>query len=692
MALDLLNQLEVNLGSKRVDIIEFAQSSRFCNRVLYPRQRLLLKLFFLQELTENEERILDHWIAGGRNGEEISISPFIRERIQWLRENGYEHFREITLVGGRRCSKGFITGLSVAKKIYDTVQLQDPAKYYGIDAGREIIFACIAAAQDQAKDQQYADVSAMVNSCGFLQPYINKMQELEFSVYTETDLRNLTKWRGQGRRVMKDTAKIRGKALPANARTIRGSATMVYVFDEFAHFMQGDSDQSDSEVYAAAVPSVAQFNRAAMIFNNSSPYSKVGTFYDRYEAGMATEDAGPADPTVLSVRFPSWALFEGWWEDPTYIGPKKCITVSPDWDIDRTHPDGTFFYTDNDRAAIGTARREEIDNPNKFKVERRGNFAEVIDAYLNPDMVDRMFRGRPVGQEFNEEEDTFTTTYKTLRTNYDDSHYYHDYYAHLDPSSTTAGFGFALGHVEDFTFNGRSEKHVIFDIIKRWNPKDFRDNTIEWDPILEEVLYLANIFRPRQITMDQHQSAHPIQFLTKTLRERGMGEVRVFEKTANSQGNWNRAEVFKTAINHNLVHAPYDTADCQYASLELKFLQEIKSARIPRVEKQEVGDIQTKDIADCMMEVVEACIGNLIATGTREELGEMGIRGGAPGGYAIGGGQQGSSGRASELASYYSRRHGEQRFGNGGNRDVPKGNPARRLVGGRPIQRKLPGR
>ena len=115
--LDLLGQLEANFNRKEVGIAEFAESKEFCGRILYPRQRLLLKLFFLEELTEEEERILDLWIAGGRNNNEIEICPNIRERIQWCKDNGYKHFREIVLVGGRRCSKGFITGLSISKKI-----------------------------------------------------------------------------------------------------------------------------------------------------------------------------------------------------------------------------------------------------------------------------------------------------------------------------------------------------------------------------------------------------------------------------------------------------------------------------------------------------------------------------------------------------------------------------------------------
>lgn len=686
---DIIGSLEQSFNTKPISIVEFAESKQFCGRTLYPRQKLLLKLIFNEELTDEEEAILDLWLAGGMGGTEVELCPTIREKRQWLNDNGYKHFREIVLVGGRRCSKGFVTGLSMAKKVWDCIQLQDPNRYYGIDADKPIVFSCIAASQQQAQDMQYSDFSGMVNSCQSMQRNIYSMKELEFSLMTEEDIRKMSEFKRQGRKVIKDISKIRGRALPANSRTIRGSATMVYVFDEFAHFMQGESDQSDKEVYAAAVPSVAQFGRDAMIFCNSSPYSKTGTFHERFEAGMehGEGDDGGAN-AILSLRFPSWALFDGWWDDPDAAkkGLKKCITVSPDWDINREKEDGTPFYNEEDRTAIITARQEERDDPVKYKVERRGHFAETIDAYLIPEMVDRMFMGVPHASF--EEDGSPTLVYQPLLTNWNSSSYNNTYHAHLDPSSTTAGFGFALGHTEYFTLHGRTQSHVVFDIIKRWNPKDFEDDVIDWEPILEEIMQYCRVFRPATMTFDQHQSQWPMQWLKKHLRAAGIGETRVFEKTANSQGNWNRAEIFRTGCYQGRIHCPADTADDAMAMLELKYLQEIKTGRLPRVEKQDEGPIQTKDMADCMMEVVEACIGSDLLSGERSDLGDIMPRMGAPGGYPIGG--TGNSERGQRLSALYATRHGEQSFGRMA-REGSAANPARRAFGGRPNPRRMRG-
>jgi hypothetical protein len=649
MSESLLDQLESNLVTKKVSIVDFAEDPKFCNKSLYPKQRLLLKLIFLEELTEWEDVMLDGWIKS----KEIKIAPDIRERTKHCRERGYKHFSEIVLVGGRRSSKGFLTGLAMGKKMYDTLQLQDPNQHYGIDANKEIYFTCVAASEKQAKELQYADLSSTVNSCQVMQPYIHKLQELEFSLNTEADKRRLEEWKRQKRRIQRDISKLRGRALASNARTIRGYTSMAICFDEFAHFMQGESDAADDAVYEAAHPSLAQFGQDGIIFCNSSPYTKVGKMYERFEISQATSD-DTATPTSFGIQFPSWAMFEDWWKDATYRGAKKCITPSPDWDPEEKDENGAFLYTKEDRNNIMGERSRERDNPDKYKVERRARWAEVVDSYLNPEMVDRMYMGRPLTRD----------TYEPFPTNWNDSTYRFKYKAHLDPSSTTAGFGFALGHVEMFKLEDEDgvqveAEHVVFDIVKRWQPADFPDGVIDWAYVIREVVKYSELFWPYEISFDQFQSAAPIQELRRTLLSRNI-DCRVFEKTATAQHNWNRAECFKTALYQGLVHVPSDTRDVKYCGEELKYLQEIKTGRIPRVEKQDVGPVQTKDMADCVMEVVEGLIGNVIAVQQRQDLGKSPSFG-APGGYPLGGLDRGGQGiMPPALADIYSHKKGEQ--------------------------------
>lgn len=645
----LLDQIKSNLQQSDVSIVEFVESSEFCNKQLYPGQRVLLKLIFLEELEGWEEDILDHWIAGGRGGHEIEISPMIRERVQYMRDNGFKHFREVQLVGGRRSSKGFVTGHAVAKKMYETKLLQDPGRYYGIDPDKDIYFMCIAGSEEQAKKYQFADVSAAVAGCKAMQPDIVRALETEIRVATAADQRQLLEFKQRNVKMQKDVARIRARAEASNSGTVRGSTSMVIVIDEMALMLEGESKSSASEVYEAVEPSLDQFMGDGLTFLNSSPYTKVGKFYEKYVEGMKLEkpetddireafgDAAPANPMMFTFKFPSWALYEHYHLDPDRRF-QNAIMVSPDWDLNERNQDGTLKWSAKDRRGILIARGKEKSNPDKYKVERRANFAEVIDAYLDPNAVNRMFMGRPKPDG----------DFIPLKTNWTGSSYLYVYRAHLDPSSTTAGFGFALGHTEELTDErGHDSKHVVFDIIKRWDPARFPSGVIEWETVTAETFLWIDIFRPTIVTFDQYQSQNMIQGLQKMVRMKGISGVHISEKTATNEANWLRAETFKTALYRGLVHGPNDTEDTHIATNELKFLQKISTAgRYPRVDKQDIGPVKTKDMADAIMEVTEGLIGNELATETRDDLTNTRIQFGAAGGYPIGGTTEGQVGIA----------------------------------------------
>jgi hypothetical protein len=700
MKFDLLEQVERNLAAEKISIVEFAESPSYCNKQLYPRQRVLLKLIFLEDLEPWEDEVLDHWIAGGHGGEEIEISPDIRERVAYLKEMGFSHFREVVLVGGRRSSKGFITGIALAYVLWNTLQLQDPGEHYGIPSDKEIYFSCVAGSEDQAKEFQFSDFSNTVESCDSFAPFLTKTLETEMRISTNADLAQINKAKRQGfGKRNRDIARLRGKALAANAGTLRGSATMAMCIDEMAHMLEGDSKGSAAQVYDAAEPAMDQFGSDAILFCNSSPYSKVGRFYERYLEGLLPFDArfapgeviDPEDPDtvngnplMITFRFPSWALFEGYQGYKTTTGHifKRAVTVSPDWDPDELDENGNHRWSLSDRQRILIARNRERTNPEAYKVERRGRFAEVVDAYLNPDMVDRIFRGRllawddddnPIFDNFHESVETAINSFS--------------YKFHLDPSSTTAGFGFAIAHVEKVPDpivgpNGeeRLVDHVVFDLIKRWDPKNFPGQTIQWQTVIDEIIFYARIYRPYEITFDQFQSQDPIQSLRIKLGEIGLSGIMVDTRQPTNTEQWLMWENFKTAINHELVHASKDPTniDPYGPDQELKFLQKKNTGgNHPRVDKQAVGPVQTKDMADCMAECVMTLIGNVVAQQVRERAINAVTAVGSPGGYSIGGHDADRPALRDlhpELGGYYgSSRHGEQRIGGTSRSDLVRG-------------------
>jgi hypothetical protein len=305
-------------------------------------------------------------------------------------------------------------------------------------------------------------------------------------------------------------------------------------------------------------------------------------------------------------------------------------------------------------------RQEEASDPDKFKVERRGRFADVEDAYLSADMVNRMYLGVPNGYD-----ESGGLELLPINSNWgSEIRVMNNYVGHFDPSSTTAGFGFAMGHIERFMHKDAVERdHVVFDIIKRWKPQDFDGGAIDWEIVLEELINYMEMFRPSMISYDMFQTDAPSQWLQRQVQARGLDTNLHLEFPTNEK-NWKRAETFKTALYQGLVHAPNDTIDTEWSKLELRFLvKKTTGAKFPRVDKQDLGPVQTKDMADCIMEVTNRLIGNTVARSVREQLSANSVALGAKHGYQIGGALNGVK-DAPELAHFYGgKRIGEQSFG-----------------------------
>ena len=608
---DLLNVFEQSLVKDDVGIIEFCESDEYCNSPLYPRQRVVMKLMFLEELDGYEEDVLSEWIESSANGGDITISPNIRERIQWLRENSYPHFNLVQLVGGRRSGKGHMTGAAIAYKMYQLTQLNNPGVYYGIKDDKDIYCTIVADSLDQAKAYQFKDARNWILNCKPLMEkgLVGAPLAESIAIATPHDLARMAGIKDADKNQL---ATLRVKAFPKNAGSIRGQAAIIVVIDEMAHIMGGESQISDVELYTAVRPSLQQFKKDAIMFANSSPWTKQGMFFELYRRSVgdkAMDGERIAFPTYMTLQYPSWEMYKDWEKDRRF---SMAIMSDPKDDL--------------------AAALEEKADPDKFRVEYRAQFGEVIDAFLAPEMVNRMFD--PDNQK--------TILGRKLITQPGAQMAYIRYKGHGDPSSRNANFGIAVGHVEEIEgydpILGEKvmQPHVVFDYINAFFPEDFEetDGTIDWLTVLPTIEDLINRFRPETWTFDQFESDAPIQILNDRLRARGLQPI-VGEIKATVPHNKRRAQNFKQALYLNRVHAPHPHGQSNEKALdlvrkELTFLQEKNG----RVDKPSSGPIQTKDIADCVMEVVDQLIGDIVGGPNMTEGMSYGMQAGyAPGGY-----------------------------------------------------------
>ena len=396
-----------------------------------------------------------------------------------------------------------------------------------------------------------------------------------------------------------------GRAI-SNAQNVKTIASIEQVEDQVLVDIETETGTFVAEgllSHNSAVPSLDQFDPDALIYIPSSPWSKIGQFFNLYKQGSVlmpsyTEKHGMAvtTQTEKSLGVDAAAVIADMTADPM-----KLVFQGPSW----------ILYQDWQRGPelVGRMRR----NPEKFRVERMGQFAEVADQYLDPDKVEAMFAPLDWREPLVEQE----------RGRFD-----RRYRIHCDPGRTGANFALAVGHVEDAPCSGcgwtvadggtgwannahicpsggQVWPHVIIDFLHVWRPIDFPADpesgrrTIDYIQVGNDIKGVLNRFRSTEkISFDQWNSA----YFMADLRQEFSPTIRVAEVTFTEKANQERYEKFKSAMNLGWVSSYRDGFFDEHFSLleqELKFLSEKNG----RVVKQDFGPVTTKDLADCVQVV-----------------------------------------------------------------------------------------
>jgi len=613
----------VTKGPPWESIIDFATHRSFCGKKLYPRQQTLLKLIFLEthNMTAYDLEVINGWCEGFRRRRDtFGVQPDVWERIAYLKARGARRFPHILYIGGRRGSKGLIGGILGAEQLAYMVSLDDWQAHYGIDRGKDGYLQVGATNQSQAKAQLFADIRTTVEDCQYLQPYIAESKDYALALRTPADLRRIAEMKAAGVQIEHMVASVRAQALSANAATFRGATAFGLFLDEFAFMVETGSGKSGEAIYEDAHPSLDQFDLDGLTYIPTSPYQKSGKAYALYQEGsvlmesfrdregiseeaqvelarMAAKrgeevDEVQANPTMLVLQLPSWELYTDWERGKELVGRKFRGPIQPGPDHE-------------------TQIRRKIRNPEKFRVEREAQWAEVVGQYFDPDAVDRMF----VPPGWRPPLEPQSRGY--LR---------HKYRIHFDPGRTGANFAMCIGHTEevcevcgwspehlhqqipvehDRGCKGRIWPHVIIDLLHVWKPDDFPPDpetnkpTIDYVQVQRDIEGILKSFPSASVvSFDQWNSAP----LLAQLR-RKFDSMRVIEVTFTERENQRRFERVKGALNLGWVHCYRDRLFGDGESLlenELKFLAE----RNGKVVKQDIGPVTTKDLADCFCVVV----------------------------------------------------------------------------------------
>ena len=640
------------------DIMEWVVSDKYLDRpMFYPRQATYLKIIFLQDelFTQFDYDVIGEWEEKFRDTGTEGISPGILDRIKINKERGRPWFRESQAVVGRRGSKGYTGALAGSYVLWNFMHRPGgPQKYYGIDRDKQLVGIVFAGKKEQAAANQWRDLANVVLGGPCFSPYISRPQTERLTVFAPTDILRYEKQLAMGIDSEADLATFALIPAPSTVMAARGPASFMQMYDEQAHVINSTSNADATAVYDSATPSLDQFKKDGFIYAPSSPWTKQGKFYENWELAIEMEpDGSPSYPERMMLQLPSWGLYEDWEEAQriplrppktvvvemkvekkkrtTVNGKTKTVTVLEDQEVEQLVPGPTFKPL---KGAIQTydddMRQLQRANPETFAVERLSRWAESLNAYLNPEHVKRMFAPWNDEMIFVKHSGILAATYV----------------AHGDPANTNKRFGWSLGHRvwvpnldEQGKETGEGWWHVVFDKIRCWEPADYPDHTLDYEDVMEDIWSDVKAFVPEDVSFDQYNVPATIGNLRKRLaKEQLPKQVVVREVTRTSTLNWKHAELFKAALNMGLVHAPMflpekeESGDWKvnYASseaeTELRFLEEKNG----KVDHPQSGPVQTKDIADTIMEVTVGLIGKQMATFLGQEFDEIGLSGSAP--------------------------------------------------------------
>lgn len=260
-------------------IVDFAESTEFLGskgRKLYPRQKTLLKLMYLEteNMTDYDTAVIDHWAnTFDRTADRIGVSPDVWDRVSILKQQGFRHFREIVNISGRRGGKGHLGAIIAAYETYRMITLDDPQFFYGVAPDKDLYLYVTATNIDQARKFQFADVLNVIRDAPCFRNYIAKDDDYSLWLRTPSDFRRIAEFESMGMRPQSTIATLRCEAVSSNSSSSRGAACFAAVFDEMAHMLTGTGGtRTAEEIYNAITPALDQFGKDGLIYIPTSPY------------------------------------------------------------------------------------------------------------------------------------------------------------------------------------------------------------------------------------------------------------------------------------------------------------------------------------------------------------------------------------------------------------------------------------
>lgn len=376
--------------------LEFFESDKYMNMHLYPRQRLMLKLWNLQDdFTDYENQKIDEWAKSFQNDKyKVGIVTDIRERIALLKSQGYSHFNTIHVVAGRRFSKSKLSGMQNAlcdaemlwrgipsvsfdqgladkqdsiagEQFFQQDKFDAVQDNSGIEQDSAVYSVVVATTAQQAQETLFADYYNSVMSCKWLQQFILRITPFQIVYQTVNDKLKTLEYLNEGVPIERELASMISRPISSNSNSIRGRNISKFSYDEVYFGASGESYRAADRMIGAVTPATQRFGKDRLVLLPSSPWTRSGRAYQIYLQGQVkmdewfekngidktselesemNEDAenveqSIADPSMFVCQLESWEMYEGYKDEafrPTYFpgwSPKRLKVEDEDGNV-----------------------------------------------------------------------------------------------------------------------------------------------------------------------------------------------------------------------------------------------------------------------------------------------------------------------------------------------------------------------
>jgi hypothetical protein len=270
---------------KDLNVLEFSEIELGIK--LYPLQKTLLKIIFGVPL-DYQPQTIDVWDdLHEYKLYTLSEPDYLKMCLEECRCNYGDWrslpangFNEAHLFQGRRGGKSTLLMVASAYKLYHTLQLGDPQRFFNLIPGAQIDLTLVGM-DDNSIQRMHQNLYDLVNyqrvtregtwNGGFFSPYMasfNPGRSIKF--FTEADRRGKNLY-----------ASINVGAIPATSNSSRGVSSIGLFLDEFAHYKKA------GDLYDAAVPSTMNYHNASgnysLVMSAASPWYTNGKMFQLHE-------------------------------------------------------------------------------------------------------------------------------------------------------------------------------------------------------------------------------------------------------------------------------------------------------------------------------------------------------------------------------------------------------------------------